>query len=159
MMTEERKPDASSQPSEQNPYPDRISFDDWWNQQDYDLPFFYACREAWQTALAEGKRRAATNEDPLRDFLNSRSSVQSEIAANPKPSDLRERLEVMLSIAKIQGRYENATTLREVLDKPHLLLGEPVARVIHRKDTTQYAITYTHLPAETPLYAPPKVKP
>ncbi len=36
-----------------------ISFDDWWNKQDYDLPFFYACREAWQIALVEGKRRAA----------------------------------------------------------------------------------------------------
>ena len=98
-------------------------------------------------------------EERKPDASSHTTAVQSEIAANPKPSDLRERLEVMLSIAKIQGRYENATTLREVLDNSHLLMGEPVARVIHRKDTTQYAITYTHLPAETPLYAPPKVKP
>jgi hypothetical protein len=63
-----RRP-ASCAPSEMSPPTERITFDDWWNKQDLDLPFFYACREAWQTALAEGKRRALADEDPLRDFL------------------------------------------------------------------------------------------
>jgi len=45
-------------------------------------------------------------------------------------SDLRERLEEIMWIFA-DGRMEKqAATLREVLDKPHLLMGEPVAKRI-----------------------------
>jgi hypothetical protein len=72
-----------SQPDKK--YPERITFDDWWNKQDYELPFFYACREAWQTALAEGKRRERVNEDPLRDYLAPQSAEQGSFAPYAVP--------------------------------------------------------------------------
>ena len=57
---------------------ERVTFDDWWNKQEYGLPFFYACREAWQTALAEGKRRERTGDDPLGKHLAAQSSTVAQ---------------------------------------------------------------------------------
>lgn len=85
--------------------------------------------------------------------------------------DLRERMEAALSEAQFQAQHlandatrtarweAHTATLREALAHPERLMGEPVARVVHRENTTQYAITYTHMPAGTKLYAPPEVKP
>ena len=64
--------------------------------------------------------------------------------------------EVMGFTSDTKLRLEVANRLRAAAIR-QLRVGqaEPVGRVVHRPDTTQYGMMYTHLPAGTQLYTSP----
>ena len=103
-----------------------ISFDDWWNKQEYDLPFFYVCREAWQTALIEGKRRARLS--PL---------AQKEVEViDPYVMDLVRQHGSTMTNSEIVQKFLPKERLSHT-EEAHLLPGLRCARltILNAEDT------------------------